>query len=353
MGKDVGLILIMANVQSGKRLIWVDQLKAFAMFLVVWGHCIQRCKTVFLLRLIYSFHMPLFFIISGLTFNTKRKDSITNFAKHKAKTILYPYFAFSIILIPLWLLNRSLGAVQNDSIIEIVMGIFYSNSGVIRATSNAGWFLVTLFFAEIIFYVAFKIYGRDHKKLFLISLLVAIIGFISPLGPEKMDAPFHLDVALVGQFFICVGMILKENLHIFNRYMARFGKFNLAILITILSAFFGYINNTVDISNEVYGNILYMLISSIGMSISLIYIFEHISALPIVPFIGKNTLIFLMVHVPILRLCQSVFPIIEHSRLYASITAVLLYASLIVMSFIIRRFCNFLVVYPFKRGTKK
>ena len=47
-----------------------DVLKLFAIFLVVWGHCIQNLHSgdfysepVY--KIIYSFHMPLFMVISG------------------------------------------------------------------------------------------------------------------------------------------------------------------------------------------------------------------------------------------------------------------------------------------------
>jgi fucose 4-O-acetylase-like acetyltransferase len=52
-----------------KRLIYIDRLKGFAIYLVVLGHIyqnmvVQGTETI-LFSLIYAFHMPLFFFLSG------------------------------------------------------------------------------------------------------------------------------------------------------------------------------------------------------------------------------------------------------------------------------------------------
>lgn len=57
----------MINRQSGRDLKW-DLIKAFAIFLVILGHCIQKMDPSWqqnlVQRFIYSFHMPLFMFIS-------------------------------------------------------------------------------------------------------------------------------------------------------------------------------------------------------------------------------------------------------------------------------------------------
>lgn len=62
----------MENNSQHKRLVSFDLLKFFAMFLVLWGHCIQQfipvygmCENKTIFTYIYSVHMPLFACISG------------------------------------------------------------------------------------------------------------------------------------------------------------------------------------------------------------------------------------------------------------------------------------------------
>lgn len=66
-----------------KRLNWVDWAKTFGIFLVVFGHSFNPSSSEWsweleLLNLIYSFHMPLFFFLSGYLFKVKE----TNFGDY-------------------------------------------------------------------------------------------------------------------------------------------------------------------------------------------------------------------------------------------------------------------------------
>lgn len=50
-----------------KRLKWIDVLKGIGMYLVILGHTHFASRGV-----IYAFHMPLFFLISGMFFSYKK-----------------------------------------------------------------------------------------------------------------------------------------------------------------------------------------------------------------------------------------------------------------------------------------
>lgn len=61
---------------SINRKFWLDSVKVFGITLVVFGHFTPDYKNDFLCQLIYSFHMPLFFIISGYLCSTAKNDFI-------------------------------------------------------------------------------------------------------------------------------------------------------------------------------------------------------------------------------------------------------------------------------------
>ena len=79
-----------------KRENWVDQARGFAMFLVVYGHNFPVTE-----KYIYSFHMPLFLIISGFFF--PEKPAYT-FLQKKFRTIIVPYFFWAIFLFVFWVI---------------------------------------------------------------------------------------------------------------------------------------------------------------------------------------------------------------------------------------------------------
>lgn len=58
----------MSITDSNQRVAWIDNLKAFVIFLVVLGHSGLKDKSqviAIIITWIYEFHMPLFFLLSG------------------------------------------------------------------------------------------------------------------------------------------------------------------------------------------------------------------------------------------------------------------------------------------------
>lgn len=79
---------------SQNRNRWLDIAKGIAIILMVAGHTpIPDVVSHF----IYAFHMPLFFIASGLVSNYE-KYSLVNYIKHKSYTLLLPFVCYSAIV---------------------------------------------------------------------------------------------------------------------------------------------------------------------------------------------------------------------------------------------------------------
>ena len=81
-----------------QRLAYFDNLKGFAILLVVLGHCIQSCDTgehyQLLFDLIYAFHMPLFMAISGYFGCRRSETSLSSRTKKNFVRLMVPYFAW-------------------------------------------------------------------------------------------------------------------------------------------------------------------------------------------------------------------------------------------------------------------
>ena len=58
-----------------ERLKWVDAAKAIGLFLVFWGHILYGGSSIgsVINRAIYSFHMPMYFILSGYVLRPESK----------------------------------------------------------------------------------------------------------------------------------------------------------------------------------------------------------------------------------------------------------------------------------------
>ena len=93
-------------MSTPQRIFWLDAAKAYGMFLVYYGHIVERFYQIggnqaALLqdRLVYSFHMPLFFFLSGF-FARQRPDSLGTFLGKGLLTRLLPVVVLSLLIIP-------------------------------------------------------------------------------------------------------------------------------------------------------------------------------------------------------------------------------------------------------------
>lgn len=88
---------------KGIRLVYFDALKLFAIYLVIWGHCINwyqlgHGEYDVIYRYIYSFHMPLFMMISGFFSYSSMQLTACTFFKKKFKNLIYPCIIWGLIL---------------------------------------------------------------------------------------------------------------------------------------------------------------------------------------------------------------------------------------------------------------
>ncbi|HLC15852.1 MAG TPA: acyltransferase family protein, partial [Thermodesulfovibrionia bacterium] len=89
------------KVKNANRLYWVDALKAIGIFFVVFGHTVGIEARV--RDYIFSFHMPLFFFISGFLLKKKHLEMpYVSFLIKKGKELLTPYFVFGFLSYLFW-----------------------------------------------------------------------------------------------------------------------------------------------------------------------------------------------------------------------------------------------------------
>jgi fucose 4-O-acetylase-like acetyltransferase len=79
------------NNQQAHRTLWIDFAKVIGIWLVIFGH---MKLLVSLINIIYSFHMPLFFFISGyLEKNRNIKENFIN----SVKNLIVPYVLLYVL----------------------------------------------------------------------------------------------------------------------------------------------------------------------------------------------------------------------------------------------------------------
>lgn len=130
------------------RNIVFDAMKALAIWLVVYAHSIQYIGGIdfwndHVFQAIYSFHMPLFFVISGFYFSSALKLGWKDFLIKKSTTLLLPCFIWALIY----------GSIHFTS-----WGAF--GSKLINPQAWPFWFLRGLFLVQLIVYTCSRISAR-------------------------------------------------------------------------------------------------------------------------------------------------------------------------------------------------
>lgn len=135
---------------QNNRIDWIDKAKGIATLMVILGH---MPIPGFLCVIIYSCHMPLFFMLSGYILRDKG-ETVGTFCKRKMKALLKPLLQYSIILIifhfcfyTLIVKSLSVTSVKNE-IIGLVIQM--KNGG---EYSSSLWFLPCMFLAIIIVFL--------------------------------------------------------------------------------------------------------------------------------------------------------------------------------------------------------
>ena len=116
-------------IQKRERM-YLNIVKGVAVLLMLWGHAIQYCARTDIIvfenivfQFIYSFHMPLFMLLSGyLFFFSYQKRDLKTLLAHRAQSMLQPIF-FATMLnnllmeLPTMILHRQ-GQLVDGSLFE-------------------------------------------------------------------------------------------------------------------------------------------------------------------------------------------------------------------------------------------
>lgn len=197
-------------MSARKRIEYVDVAKGIAILCVVAGHTFAAYDPGSLQnKFIYSFHMPLFFILSGFFY--KPQEFKKAFWK-KVKSLLVPYFVINAL--------RCLVALYQSGFENMLTGYFfpalYGNGSTPKIALSLfdvkivgmTWFLMALFMCQVM-YLSLEEFSKKYgAPMWMLVFITAItgIGF-----NDKVWLPFSIQPAMGALIFYHAGRLMREK----------------------------------------------------------------------------------------------------------------------------------------------
>lgn len=310
------------------RLHWIDALKGFGIILVVLAH---HSLPIALDTYIFSFHMPLFFFISGFLFDFRKyAESGIGFVKGRVRSLIVPYFAFAgLTCLFYFLLDTGFQpGVTNIEFFENtalsgIYSILYA-LGPMVSYNPPLWFLTCLFVTELLFYGLAKNSYRKPRKLILWLTAFGVIGYLYPVYiPFRL--PWNADVALSAVVFYGAGNLFRKNMEAetvsssgtslnpgsgmkadlkSRGKFIRTGKLFPGIFIFLNLLYLAYLlefpsSDKVNMNVLEYGNFFSYYLLAFSGAFTFVYLFKKIGGSKVLEYYGKNSLIVLALHFPL------------------------------------------------------
>ena len=262
-----------------KRIDWIDSLKGFGIFCVTFGHlaCNYLLETH-----IYSFHMFLFFFLSGFLHNNS-DGSFKKYIIKKTKSLFLPFILWNALSC---LIGLMLGKTVYESIRLFLLldGVMCWNAPI--------WFLLLLYMASIIYFFVEKYI--PHGKYLSIPLLMALWILVS-----GNNIFLKLNIVPVCLLFYILGSIFKQFHDKYNEIIRskRQMLFFPAFLFLSMNILFGVVlNKRISFTGADFGNVFYCCLAAISGVLFYFILFENVRLLrtnKLLSYLGKNSLIIM------------------------------------------------------------
>lgn len=191
------------------RYDYLDIAKGLGILAVVWAHIMLVGWSH---QICYAFHMPLFFLISGMLFRKDKFTSFGEFLKKRTKRLFVPYLLYSVATWAIWAVFRMYRGDEVDSYwMPLLQTIIAQGSGEYMVHNSALWFIPCLFAVEVMYFFVSKL--KDWAALglcFCLAGLSFLLGHFHGRGWWFL-LPWNFDAAMIAMPFYGVGHILVKH----------------------------------------------------------------------------------------------------------------------------------------------
>ena len=295
------------TANPSKRIAYLDIAKGIGILLVVLGHNYVRISIPGMGKFIFSFHMPFFFLLSGMLF--KAHYPILVLFKRRFATLIRPYLVSIVILYSVYLFYTETKLI---TILRRVIRSMYASGNYIEWAQL--WFLPHLFILNMFAGALFLLfYGRIKRlwlrTVFLMGLLWVGIAFLPIYYMKEVSIggkmilldglPASMDLLLITTTYFLIGYEFRRRIP--ERFFASIWSLVISGLMLIaLNIVFPY---RVDLFFRTYDSYIVNTLEGLSGSIFVLSISSRIALKQnrlseFFKYFGEITIILLIFHQP-------------------------------------------------------
>lgn len=254
--------------------------KGYGIICVILGHISFHSLSVW----IYSFHIPLFFFLSGYLFKENRP--FIPFLRKKIKALLIPYIFFSFIYI---CFDRTI-VISFYSLKTICLDF------ILQQRYTPLWFISSLFVANIQFYLLLKFFHNIYCRI-LISLFVSIL-IVACWHDKDYSMFWNADISMFVIPYMLIANYAKKC-DLLN-CIIKTNKYLFLFIFYVLNVVIGGINyimsgEMIDLFNNTLGYFPLAYLE-IVFGIFVVIIISTLKKSIIIQYIGRNSLVIFALH---------------------------------------------------------
>lgn len=313
--------------QLSSRIEYIDLAKGICILMVIFNHADDACgdPSYLLKDTLTILRMPLYFLLSGLFF--KRYGGVADFFIKKVNKLIIPFVFFHVLscFVYPWL--------NKTSFEWHTLWDFFWHEGWIP--NGPLWFLLCLFWQNIIFYGLYIISDRigSYRIVFLpiSSMMIGIFGYYVGNG-LGWHFPMNLSSAMTGMPFFCAGYILRNYTDFLTSKTIK--KYLLPLCIICFVYTYCFAAPVHYFMNKYSANLWQLYTAGFSGVMGVLFLSRFFGYIPFISYIGRYSIILLVTHLPLIqrlmpRLFRLEIPVWWLSALIGTVIVSLLYYAII------------------------
>ncbi len=290
-----------------KRIDYIDIIRGIAMLCIIAGHMGNNL----IIRIVFTFHVPVFFIVSGMFYRDKKGKIKDNTIK-----LIKPYI-FTVLCVALldcvkaiaqnWMEFKQVSFMSGLrlAIKDLVAGVYGSGSRVDflnfdLTAIGAIWFYLALIWALVFIKVILHISNTISKSALTKTLLLygfAILFWIAGFYSAKaIWLPLSIQSGCSAVIFMIIGMRI-------NGYKERYSKsiwsYVAAVVLWGVAIYFSITNDYMSLVRSAFPNPIINIVGAVAASWVLFGVgekMEHSNISKPLRFFGKYSMVVLSFH---------------------------------------------------------